>query len=87
MSAVAELTPACTLLSCSGRIPEQWQNTTRPDINSTQLSNNVVDFDLSGNALTGSLPGIIGGPQVIHTLRNLNLRQNEFTGRVSGHVH
>jgi hypothetical protein len=85
ISDVGALTPACALPSCSGPIPQQWQNTTRPDINDTRLSNFVYDIDLSGNLLTGSLPTIIGGRDAVHTLRLLNLRRNRFTGRVRGH--
>jgi hypothetical protein len=81
------VTHTCLHLSCSGPVPQQWQNTTRPDITNTRLSNSIYDVDLSGNLLSGSLPAIIGGPDAIHTLRSLNLRNNKFTGRVSGHGH
>jgi hypothetical protein len=67
---------------CSGAIPLQWQNTTRQDVK-TVLPGNITDIDLSGNLLSGSLPAIIGGNNVIHTLRNLRLQHNKFTGRVS----
>ncbi|KAF6247872.1 hypothetical protein COO60DRAFT_1148812 [Scenedesmus sp. NREL 46B-D3] len=65
----------------SGRIPQTWRNRTRKDVQ-TQLPGFLQLVDLSGNQLMGSLPDIIGGPNVIYNMRQLHLQHNKFTGRV-----
>jgi hypothetical protein len=49
----------------------------------TQLPRFLDDIDLSGNLLSGSLPDVIGGNDVIYHLHSLQLQHNKFTGRVS----
>ncbi|WIA21131.1 hypothetical protein OEZ85_005443 [Tetradesmus obliquus] len=73
--------PAIGACGISGSIPKQWMNRTRQDTR-THLPGGLSNIDLSGNLLSGSLPEIIGGNDVIYNLTYLYLQHNKFTGRV-----
>ncbi|WIA41421.1 hypothetical protein OEZ86_005004 [Tetradesmus obliquus] len=73
--------PVIGTCGISGPVPQEWQNTLRRDT-ATQLPQFLTNIDLSGNLLSGSLPEIIGGERAIHSMRNLQLQRNRFTGYV-----
>ncbi|WIA36815.1 hypothetical protein OEZ86_008070 [Tetradesmus obliquus] len=73
--------PIIGMCGISGIIPQEWKNVSRTDI-AAELPHFLSHIDLSGNLLSGSLPEIIGGNDVIYNLRYLYLERNKFTGRV-----